>query len=230
MEKFLKKFEKLPNWFASDFISRKFLMKFNWIDWSFVENLEKFGNLQDFQNFFENKNFEELYYVNDCYFEDEFLIKKEDFMNFLDFALKELPGYHYFCEKNWYFIIQIVSENYIFYWEYNPKIEVIYYLQNEISIIQNNLKKISDQKIKKELIEKKKSFENAIWDIKFCEFCKVSPKNVNIDDVIFLKNLENSWWASNIRIMCDFETEKREYWQEIEKLLLFDGDIILRKK
>lgn len=52
----------------------------------------------------------------------------------------------------------------------------------------------------------------------------------NSIDWSFVKNLENSWTFSNLRIMCDFETDKKEYWWEIEKILLYNWDFIVRKK
>lgn len=92
------------------------------------------------------------------------------------------------------------------------------------------MKENISKEIKNDLIKRKQAFLEAIWDLKFCEFCKISAKNVDLEEIIFLKNLENSWTFSNLRIMCDFETDNKEYWKEIEKVLLYNWDFIVRKK
>lgn len=231
MEKFLEKYKKVKDKnFVSEFIENNFLMKYNSIDWSFVKNLEKFENISDFKNFLKTKDFEFLYYLNDWVLENDYMVNKKDFENFLDFILENISWYHYFCDKKANFIVRIIWNDYIFYGEYNPKIEVIKNLEIEIKKIENNLKENISKEIKNDLIKRKQAFLETIWDLKFCEFCKISAKNVDLEEIIFLKNLENSWTFSNLRIMCDFETDKKEYWWEIEKVLLYNWDFIVRKK
>lgn len=230
MEKFLEKFWKIQNsGFVTNFIEDNFLMKYNSIDWSFVKNLEKFYNISDFKNFLKNKDFEGLYYLNDGILENDYLIEKKDLSEFVDFVLENIPWYHYFCDKNAHFIIRIIWNDYIFYGEYNPKIQIIKNLENEIQEIEKVLRKYISKEEKNNLIQKKQALWEVIWSIKFCEFCQISARNVNLEEIIFLKNIENSWSCSNVRIMCDFETDKKEYWWEIEKIWLNDGDFIVRK-
>lgn len=215
----------LQNNEASTLINENYFFKGFQIDWDFVLDFQKFNHISELLNFLEKEDFQEIFYVNDYLIEEEFLVSRKHLAEFINFALSECSGYHYFTIEKAEFIIFIYNENEIFFGRYNPIKKVISLLKEKIQSIENQLKTKPENKT--ELITEKKSLQEAIFQIGFCQKNQIFRHNLRM--VHHLETPDQTGF-SNLKIMCDNETSDPKYWSEIQNLDLYDGDLIIQKK
>lgn len=217
--------QKLENTEGSDLIKARFLWEGTRIDWAFTQNFQQFQDLSSLLEFLQKKPFSELFYINDGYLQEEFLLKKENMAEFLSFSMENFPLYHYFVEKNGRFVVFIYNETDISYGEYHPIVKTISFLAEKITNLEQLLKN-SPSEEKKMLIEEKKSLQEAIFQIKFCQKHQIFAKNIR---KVHTLNDPASGGFFHLRISCDNETDNPAYWREIQKILLQNGDLIIEK-
>lgn len=218
--------QKLENTVGSDLINERFLFEGTRIDWDFVQNFQSFEAVSSVLSFLEKQEFEALYYVNDGYLQEEFLLKKENLIDFSAFVLENFPPYHYLVEKTGRFVVFFYNEKEIYYGEYNPIVKILSDLQEKITNLELQLKNSSPE-MKKIFIAEKKSLQEVIFQIKFCQKHQISAKNIQKVHTLHDPSMGDFF---HLRILCDNETDNPSYWREIQKILLQNGDLIIEKK